>query len=255
MVTPNPIENPGAIGGGGALGGEVAMFDLTHTSGTFSTGALGFTPKMAIYSGAVQGPLAEQDTFSHIVGFAKAVGDAIAAGIVVNDDPAESGGADNSGGDDDAIGGHMVSDGSFQTSFSIDLDVTAFAASGVDLTWSGSVTAHKGKLIVIGDVSGGAGDVLGFISTAVNLALGTSDVNKVVRATGGGGGITITLPDPTDVGVIGRRIYVKKVDAGVGAITIAQFAAETIDGLASVVISAQYQVLEVVSDGSNWHIL
>lgn len=145
MVVPNTIENPAVTGGLNVL-----MFSMTHTSGTFSTGALGFTPKFAVYSGAVAGPLAEANTFDHVVGFATGAGTAIAAGIVVNDDPASSGLDNNSGGDDDAIGGHITADGSFKTSFAIDLDVTAWSAAGIDLTWTGSVTGHRGKLIVIG---------------------------------------------------------------------------------------------------------
>jgi hypothetical protein len=102
--------------------------------------------------------------------------------------------------------------------------------------------------------SSGTG-ALGFLSVAVNTALVAADVNKVVLATAGVGGITITLPDPTLAGVIGRRIYIKKVDAAVGLVTVDNFAAETIDGATSVAIASQYQTLEVVSDGTNWHII
>lgn len=103
--------------------------------------------------------------------------------------------------------------------------------------------------------SGTGLSALGFLSVAVNTALVAGDVNKVVLATGGVGGITVTLPDPTLAAVIGKIIYVKKVDAAVGVITVDNFAAETIDGATSITVAAQYQTVAVVSDGTNWHIL
>lgn len=128
----------------------MAIFSFTHTSGTASTGALGFTPKFAIYSGAVEGPLGEDNQFSHVVGFATGVGVSIAAGISAESTLVASAVGDNSGGDDNAIGGHISAVGTFQTSFTRDLDVTAFSAAGIDLTWSASVTSHAGKLLVVG---------------------------------------------------------------------------------------------------------
>ncbi|MGI0149770.1 MAG: hypothetical protein ACREDF_09610 [Thermoplasmata archaeon] len=103
--------------------------------------------------------------------------------------------------------------------------------------------------------TGSGGATLGFLSVAVNTALTSADVNKVVRATAGVGGITVTLPDPTLAAVIGIPIYVKKVDSAVGLVTVDNFAAETIDGATTVALASQYQTLKVVSDGTNWHII
>jgi hypothetical protein len=102
-------------------------------------------------------------------------------------------------------------------------------------------------------VPAAGGGTLGFRSVAASGALLTTDANKVILATGGGGGITLTLPDPALV--IGTPIYVKKVDAGVGAVTVAQFAGETIDGATSIGIASQYQEVTFVSDGTNWHLI
>jgi hypothetical protein len=96
---------------------------------------------------------------------------------------------------------------------------------------------------------------LGFLSVAVNTALVAADVNKVVLSTGGAGGITVTLPDPTLAAVIGKPINIKKVDAAAGAVTVDNFAAETIDGATSITINSQYQSASIVSDGTNWHII
>jgi hypothetical protein len=95
--------------------------------------------------------------------------------------------------------------------------------------------------------------VLGFRSVAASGAILTSDANKVILATAGGGGITLTLPSPASV--TGQAIYIKKVDAAAGSVVIAQFAAETIDGASSIAISSQYESATVVSDGTNWHII
>lgn len=62
--------------------------------------------------------------------------------------------------------------------------------------------------------------------------------------------ITLTLPDPAVA--IGRRFTVKKIDAAVTAVTIAPFAAETIDGMASVATSTPNEAIDVTSDGTNW---
>ena len=101
----------------------------------------------------------------------------------------------------------------------------------------------------------GAATALGFITTAVNTVLAATDVNKVVKATGGALGITITLPDPTLAAVIGVPLHIKKMDAGVGAVTVLPFAAETIDGAASVGLASQWNSIEVVSDGTNWLVI
>ena len=70
-----------------------------------------------------------------------------------------------------------------------------------------------------------------------------------VPATGGAGGITLTLPTP--VGADGCSIRIKKVDAAAGAITVAT-AAGNIDGSATKTISTQNEGYEFVSDGTNW---
>lgn len=126
-----------------------SVFSFTHTSGAASTGALGFTPRFAIYSGAVR---EASNTMQHIVGFAIGTGaSAIAAGLAVD---VASGSQVSSGeGDDDAIGGASVASGAFLTVFGKDLDVTAFGSGGITLTWSlalSATAAHAGKLLVVG---------------------------------------------------------------------------------------------------------
>lgn len=78
----------------------------------------------------------------------------------------------------------------------------------------------------------------------------TAKPGDIVLATGGSGGINILTPSSTANG----QFAVKKVDPGVGAITITA-ASGTIDGAATQVILIQYQSLTLVADGTNWNLI
>jgi hypothetical protein len=84
------------------------------------------------------------------------------------------------------------------------------------------------------------------VSTTQTLSNG----NSIVLATGGVGGITLTLPSPT----AGKIFNIKKVDSGVGTITLSP-PSGTIDGAASKVITSQYDSLTITSDGTNFFII
>ncbi len=51
----------------------------------------------------------------------------------------------------------------------------------------------------------------------------------------------------------GRRLVIKNV--GTGTITVDGSGSQTIDGATTKVLSSQYDVVELVSDGANWHII
>jgi hypothetical protein len=133
----------------------VGIFTFTHASGTASTGALGFTPKFAIYSGVADDSGAGADTGTHFVGLIVGIGGlARSAGIGVLSglDFLTGGGVT---GDDDSAGGLRALGGGggvqFDTTWVIDLDVTAFSSLGIDLTWSAAgITDHRGQLLVVG---------------------------------------------------------------------------------------------------------
>ena len=131
----------GNQGPGGAT--STAIFPVTHTSGAFSTGALGFTPRFCFYVGAVE----QGSNFAHMVGFATGIG-ALAKGSAFFIDAAGRGPRS----DADAIAGvgALPPGDSFGTTFGTDLDVTAFSAAGITLTWSAVVTSHQGFLLVVG---------------------------------------------------------------------------------------------------------
>jgi hypothetical protein len=65
---------------------------------------------------------------------------------------------------------------------------------------------------------------------------------------------TGTLTLPTAVGRTGKRYTVKKTDSGTST-TVATTAAQTIDGAATAVLTAQYASITLVSTGSNWSIV
>lgn len=62
-----------------------------------------------------------------------------------------------------------------------------------------------------------------------------------VEVDASGGPVTITLPDSTGAGVNGRIYNVKKVDNSANAVTIARSGADTIDGVTSQSLTAQWQ--------------
>lgn len=85
-------------------------------------------------------------------------------------------------------------------------------------------------------------------TTVTKTANYTTTWGEVVLANANGGAFTVTLPAAT---AARSRITVKKTDSSANAVTIAP-AAGTIDGAASVQITAQYEARDFVSDGSNW---
>lgn len=89
------------------------------------------------------------------------------------------------------------------------------------------------------------------VATAVAY---TAEYEDMVLATGGGGGITITLPPAGPR--IGSRVVVKKVDAGGGAITISPGAGATIDGQATQSIAGQWGVMVLEASAAlTWRIV
>lgn len=67
---------------------------------------------------------------------------------------------------------------------------------------------------------------------------------------------TIQLPDPATV--VGHPLTFKRMDAfhGDGSfVKVVPFAAETIDGVTELSITAQYTSATLVSDGTNWRII
>jgi len=98
------------------------------------------------------------------------------------------------------------------------------------------------------DGSVGAGDV-----SSVNTNTTLDDTHSVVLVDATGGVVTITLPAVS--GIVRRRYTIKKIDSSANAVTIDGNGAETIDGATTQNLAAQYDTLEIVTNGTAWFIV
>lgn len=93
-----------------------------------------------------------------------------------------------------------------------------------------------------------AGYVVGFQAKSADYTLTVTDTAISVDASGAAR--TITLPDAA--GNTGRLFRVKKIDSSVNAVIIDGDGADTIDGAATYSLTAQYQAVDLISNGTNW---
>jgi len=90
-------------------------------------------------------------------------------------------------------------------------------------------------------------------NTSASYVILDMDGYEDIFVTTAASSLTVTLPSP--VLNVGRRILIKKVDAGAGIVTVTRFASETIDGVAAnIVLGNRNTYLIVTSDGTNWAI-
>lgn len=103
--------------------------------------------------------------------------------------------------------------------------------------------------------SGGNSGADTVIQVSTNSSLSFVGANDLfVEAIGGAGGILLQLPSA--VGAAGQVVKILKFDAGAGAVSFQGAGGQTINGSASAsVISFQWQVIQVESDGANWVII
>jgi len=86
---------------------------------------------------------------------------------------------------------------------------------------------------------------------SVGTASSTSTISSdITLGTSGAGGITLTLP----TAVSGKVVIVKKVDSGVGALTISG-PTNGIDGATTKALYHQYETMTFVSNGSVWYVI
>lgn len=97
-------------------------------------------------------------------------------------------------------------------------------------------------------IAGRTGTTAGITADATLDAL-----SGTVFADATAGNIVVSLPAAASVP--GRIYTVKKVDASANTVTIDPAAAETIDGAATKVISAQWVSLTIQADGAEWFLI
>ena len=98
----------------------------------------------------------------------------------------------------------------------------------------------------------------------VGGSMGVAITTKTANYTASGSDYTIlcnntasaiTINLPTAAGVAGRIYVIKKISPAGNTVTIDGYLAETIDGANTYVLTAQYSVVRVQSDGTSWWVL
>jgi hypothetical protein len=79
----------------------------------------------------------------------------------------------------------------------------------------------------------------------------TASEEPVIFANATSGNIAVTLPPASSHPF--KMYSVKKTDSSANTVTITPSGSDTIDGQSSIVLTAQYMVFTVISDGTNWH--
>lgn len=93
-----------------------------------------------------------------------------------------------------------------------------------------------------------------FTSTKTTTATLTIEEKGIVFVDSSAAGFTITLPQSAKIGVGGWYLFIK-TDSSTNAVTLDGAGAETINGAATDArLTAQYDYMKIVTDGSNWFI-
>lgn len=128
-----------------------------------------------------------------------------------------------------------------------------YATTDVILTAVNAVADRVDDLDANGTVytTYGATGLLAVASKSTTYTATTAD--ELVLCTAGSGGWTLTLY--TAVGNTGRLLRVKKVDSGLGTVTVDANGSQTIDGQLTYAIQTQWASVTLASDGSNWVVI
>lgn len=146
-------------------------------------------------------------------------------------------------------GGSLITSGGHSITF------TSSGTTNVTLPISGTLAANSAATpTVAGIVTTFVPVVASAIKTvsSANYTILDTDGYDTVLVTTGASQRTITLPAVANNA--GRRLVIKKVDSGAGTVLIDTPGAETIDGAAQNLLTAQYSFVELIADGSNWFV-
>jgi hypothetical protein len=117
------------------------------------------------------------------------------------------------------------------------MGMSSGGALGADNTWTGSNYFNSG---------------LRFKYSGVSTDTTLSDAYYAVDVDSSGGNVTITLPTAaSDAG----RVFVVRKNASANTVTIDPDGSETINGSATLALTAQYTSYTLMSDGTNWMVI
>ena len=85
---------------------------------------------------------------------------------------------------------------------------------------------------------------------AVSTSQNPTADDRILAATGGTSGMTLTLPQASTMPY--KVLTVVKVDSGAGAVTLDGYGAETINGAATLALSSQWDRVTIWCDGTQW---
>ena len=146
---------------------------------------------------------------------------------------------------------HLLQSGANKATLSAQGSDTIRDATGSSTTTSLELRS-VGDLVVLYTLGQGHWRVLDDRRAGVLMLAATGSISvwdHVVACDATGGAFTATLPDPARL--VGRSKLVTKVDGGGNAVTVAT-AAGTINGAASISLTAAYQSARCTSIGSGW---
>lgn len=96
-------------------------------------------------------------------------------------------------------------------------------------------------------------DYVDLVTAAFSSNTTADQAARVYLGNATSGNITLTLPAASTSA--GLRYYVKKTDSSANTVTVDGNASETIDGATTKVLTAQYDKLQIICDGSAWWII
>lgn len=88
-------------------------------------------------------------------------------------------------------------------------------------------------------------------SAAVTSSYSAADSDYLIMADAAGGAVTIALPGNR----LGKQYVIKKTDSSANVVTISAAGGETIDGAASLSITAQWQSYTIMGVAGGWAVL
>lgn len=110
------------------------------------------------------------------------------------------------------------------------------------------------KFVNIGDLPGATAPETGINTvTSANYTITDGDGYRYILVSTGAVDRTITLPTAADNNE--RVIQIKKTDSGIGKVIVDGEGAETIDGNTVFDLILQYDYVEVVCNGTSWHVM